>query len=162
MNPADLPLRDFHLPAPIGWWPLAPGWWALLSIGISILALSVWLWRRSKRPTVKKLAKRELCRLKIDPALSDTDRIRQLSILIRRICLSTYPRVESARLTGRDWLAFLDKILDERAFSEGPGKVLIDAPYRPDVEVDPEPLFRLCERWIDALPETAGPRTAAK
>ncbi|MCI0667112.1 MAG: DUF4381 domain-containing protein, partial [Methylococcaceae bacterium] len=60
---------------------------------------------------------------------------------------------EIARLTGKDWLQFLEKTLDEPAFSEGPGKALIDAPYRQDARVDCDPLFSLCERWIESLPE---------
>ncbi|MDH3546898.1 MAG: DUF4381 domain-containing protein, partial [Gammaproteobacteria bacterium] len=41
MNPEDIPLRDLHLPAEIGWWPLAPGWWLVITlalIGIVLLA----------------------------------------------------------------------------------------------------------------------------
>ena len=32
MDEKALPLRDLHLPEPIGWWPLAPGWWVILWI----------------------------------------------------------------------------------------------------------------------------------
>jgi Domain of unknown function (DUF4381) len=153
MDPTQLPLRDWHAPPPVGWWPIAPGWWIVLVSSLLFLALAIWLWRRLMRPTVKRIAKKELKRLRSDPNLSDSDRIRQLSILLRRICVSLYPRAETARLTGMDWLRFLERTLDEPLFSEGPGSVLVDAPYRRDVTIDHGPLFSLCERWIESLPE---------
>ncbi len=154
MDPSQLPLRDWHNPAAVGWWPIAPGWWIVLAFSLLLLAAAIWLWRRLTRPTVKKIAKNELKRLGSNPNLSDSDRIRQLSILLRRICVSIYPRSETARLTGKDWLRFLERTLDEPAFSEGPGSVLVDAPYRRDVKIDHDPLFLLCERWVESLPET--------
>ena len=110
--------------------------------------------QRLTRPSVKKLAKKELEQLNRVPDLSDSERVRQLSILIRRICISLYPRAETARLTGKVWLRFLDKPLGDTSFSEGAGKMLIDAPYRRDADLDSDSLFSLCERWIDALPVT--------
>lgn len=159
VDPTQLPLRDWHAPPAVGWWPLAPGWWILLISSILLLAVAVWLWRRMTRPSVKKLARKEIESLKYAQDLSDSDRTRELSVLIRRICLSVYPRPTIARLTGREWLKFLDQTLDEPSFSEGPGKVLIDAPYRQNADVDFESLLALCERWIEALPNTTAPGT---
>jgi Domain of unknown function (DUF4381) len=123
-------------------------------LSIVILAMAAWWWRRMTQPKVKKLARKELDRLRCDLELSNTDRVRQLSILLRRVCLSVYPRSETAWLTGNDWLRRLDETLDEPCFTEGPGRVLIDAPYQRNPEIDFEPLFALCERWIESLPET--------
>ena len=46
-----------------------------------------------------------------------------------------------AGLTGEDWLAWLDRGLDEPRFREGAGRKLIDLPYRDpaaagDVDID--------------------------
>ncbi|MGH8560167.1 MAG: DUF4381 domain-containing protein [Methylococcales bacterium] len=158
MDPSKLPLRDWHGPEAVGWWPPAPGWWIVLFAAILLGFAVVWLWRRLTRTSVKKLARKEFKCLRLNPDLSDTDRVRQLSILIRRICLSIYPRAEIAGLTGMNWLLILDKTLDEPSFSEGPGKVLLDAPYRRDAELDYESLFSLCERWIETLPESTATR----
>ncbi|MGH8476908.1 MAG: DUF4381 domain-containing protein [Methylococcales bacterium] len=153
MNPSELPLRNWHNPQSVSWWPPAPGWWIVSGSLILFSIMVFWLWRRTTRPSVKKLARKEFKSIRVNPDLSDSDRVRQLSMLIRRICLSLYPRAEVAALTGRNWLLFLEKSFDEPSFSEGPGKVLLDAPYRPDAELDFKPLFSLCERWIERLPE---------
>lgn len=149
--PPDLPLRDIHLPSPIGWWPPAPGWWLLL-FGIPALALlSFWLWRFLRRQTPKKLALRELDAI----ARSDAptlERTRQLAILLRRTCLSVYPREEVASLVGEAWLAFLDTPLKHKGFSEGAGRLLLDAPYRREAPADLDALFALCREWIKRLP----------
>ncbi|MGH8551015.1 MAG: DUF4381 domain-containing protein [Methylococcales bacterium] len=162
MDSSELPLRDWHEPTAVGWWPPAPAWWILMISSIFLLAAGLWLWRHLTRVTVRKLARKEMECLKQAPELSDSDRVQQLSILIRRVCLSVYPRSEIARLTGKEWLQLLDKTLDEPSFSEGPGKVLIDAPYRKDAGVDCESLFKLCERWIETLPESTAARFGSK
>ena len=71
MDPSQLPLRDWHSPAMVGWWPPAPGWWIVFVFGILLLAAVLWSWRRFTRPSVKKLAKRELERLRSDPERPD-------------------------------------------------------------------------------------------
>ena len=38
MQETPLPLRDLHLPAEVGWWPLAPGWWVLIAIVAALAA----------------------------------------------------------------------------------------------------------------------------
>lgn len=139
---------------------MAPGWWILLFSCILLAVLAIWLWRRVTRPTVKKLAKKELEHLKRVPELSNSEKVKQLSVLIRRICISLYPRSKTAWLTGNAWLQFLDQPLGDGSFSEGVGKILVDAPYRREVEIDSDSLFFLCERWIDALPETNVAATA--
>ena len=152
MDPSKIPLRDIHLPPPIGWWPPAPGWWLLLALAVMIIVGLLWLWRRLTRPDVRKTALQELKRLQDDHSLSTTERVGQLSILLRRISLSVYPHRESAGLVGAAWLRFLDQPLDSPRFSEGPGSILIDAPYRRDAEMDFDALCALCRQWIMALP----------
>jgi len=49
-DPSSIPLRDIHLPDPIGWWPPAPGWSIVL--GLLVLAsagLAFALWHRHRR-----------------------------------------------------------------------------------------------------------------
>jgi hypothetical protein len=117
------------------------------------LILLAWLWRFLRRKTVKKLALAELESI----AQSDVDareKIQQLAILMRRISLSVYPREEVASLVGGQWLAFLDGPLGNKSFSEGAGRLFIEAPYRREVQADLDALFALCREWVKHLPKS--------
>jgi len=151
----ELPLRDIHLPDPIGWWPLAPGWWILL-IGIPVLIFAlVWLWRFLRRKTPRKLALAELEAI-AKSAEDNRGQVRQIAILLRRTALSVYPRADVAGLVGEEWLDFLDNPLKRKDFSEGAGRLLIEAPYRREVDTDLDALFALCREWVKRLPKQAG------
>jgi hypothetical protein len=54
----------------------------------------------------------------------------RLSELLRRAMLAYAPRKEVAGLTGQAWLAWLDRGLDDRFFTEGAGRALKELPYR--------------------------------
>ena len=78
--------------------------------------------------------------------------VRELSILLRRLCVSIFPRTDSASLTGDRWLEFLDRPLTASRFTAGPGRILLDAPYRPRVPTEEiEPLLELCDDWLNHL-----------
>jgi hypothetical protein len=133
MDPEQIPLRDLHLPEAVGWWPLAPGWWvliALIAIGMLLLLRRAWIRWRHNAP--RRIALQELARLEgsyreaPNPVLLAT----RLSELLRRTMLAYAPRKEVAGLTGPEWLAWLDRGLDEKPFSEGPGRSLKELPYR--------------------------------
>ena len=153
-----LQLRDIHLPTPISWWPPAPGWWVLLGL-LVLCFLSIFMFRRiRKRRSVRVAALKALITISSDfEAQEDTQAlVKALSVLLRRICLSYFPRTEVAGLTGEAWLHFLDDCLDWQnapgRFSSDTGRVLITAPYQPNASVDGEKLLALCSTWIHALP----------
>lgn len=114
----ELPLRDIHLPAAVGWWPLAPGWWLLLAGLVALAGFSAWLWWFLSRQTVKKLALRELESIRTGDA-SAVDKVRQINILLRRVALSLHPREDVAGLVGAEWLAFLDRIVQKKTAAKG-------------------------------------------
>ncbi|WP_404358881.1 DUF4381 domain-containing protein [Methylotuvimicrobium sp. KM1] len=152
MNPQPLPLRDIHLPEPIGFWPPALGWW-LVALGVVILLVSmVWLIRRLTRKTALKSARRLLADLKQDPSLDPAEKVSRLSMLLRRVTISLASREQSAGLTGQAWLDYLDASLPDKPFSNGIGRQLIEIPYRNELppETDVSELFELCERWLKA------------
>ena len=133
MDPEQIPLRDLHLPEAVGWWPLAPGWWVLLVlVAAGLLILSWRAWIRWRHNAARRIALKELARLESsyreapNPVLLAT----RLSELVRRAMLAYAPRKEVAGLTGSEWLAWLDRGLDEKLFTEGPGRSLQELPYR--------------------------------
>ena len=155
-DPLELPLRDIHLPADISWWPPAPGWWALLGMIFMAVALYYWWCRRQARisRSAITLAKQELDLLQsqFENHADGRQLVVELSVLLRRLSISSFPREESASLTGDAWLEFLDLPLGDNSFSSGPGRILLEAPYRPEVKVEEvEPLIAVCRRWIDEL-----------
>lgn len=133
MDPEQIPLRDLHLPEAIGWWPPAPGWWLLAGVLLAALAwVLVRAWRRWRRERARRLALRELARLRRehrarpDPVALGA----RLSVLLRRTMLAYGARGEVAGLTGERWLEWLDRGLEDRPFSAGPGRSLAELPYR--------------------------------
>lgn len=133
MDPTELPLRDLHLPDPIGWWPLAPGWWVLIvlfAIGFAGLLYRAWQSYRFNAP--RRHAMRCLAAAEAE-YLSHRDPFRlgrQVSELLRRAMLAYAPRHEVAGLTGDAWLRWLDKGLSVPYFHTEGGKSLLQLPYR--------------------------------
>ena len=153
MDPNQLPLRDIHLPEAIGWWPLAPGWWILLVVFITGIIGLVFLWRKLTGKTVKKIARLELASLRNNMKLTTLEKVQALSVLLRRVCISSFPRNQAASLTGAAWLKFLDSHSKGQNFTQGAGKILVEAPYTRNINVDIECIFELCHDWIDNLPK---------
>jgi hypothetical protein len=133
MNPENLPLRDLHLPEPIGWWPFALGWWFLLAVAAAGFGWLLWrAWRRWRRAAVRRIALKELSRLATSYQQDGNTLLlaRQLSALTRRTMLAYAPRLDIAGLTGEAWLAWLDRGLQSPVFVAGPGRDLESLPYR--------------------------------
>ncbi|NCF71973.1 MAG: DUF4381 family protein [Gammaproteobacteria bacterium] len=133
MDPSELPLRDLHLPDPVGWWPLAPGWWFLIALAIAGIGwLLLKAWRHYQFNAPRRYAVRSLARVEADylthrnPVLLG----QQLSELLRRGMLAYAPRHEVAGLTGESWLAWLDRGLPVPYFHTEGGKSLLQLPYR--------------------------------
>ena len=147
MDPEQIPLRDLHLPEAIGWWPLAPGWWllmALAAVGIVFL-IRAWLKVRS-RSAARRFALRQLDEIvsKYEERKNPVEFGADLSELLRRTMLAYAPRLDVAGLTGEAWLQWLDSGLAQPVFSDGPGRQILELPYRrPDAEIAVADLDRL-------------------
>ncbi len=139
MNPEDLPLRDLHLPAMTGWWPLAPGWWVLGSLLVFFLVflirLGVRQWRHNaaRRWALQRLA---VIVSEFEQGANAVTLGKELSELTRRTMLAYASRDAVAGLTGEEWLAWLDRGLDDRPFSSGSGRILESLPYLDPQKVD--------------------------
>jgi hypothetical protein len=152
MEAHPLPLRDIHLPEAIGWWPPALGWWLLAILIPLLIALVVWLYKRITRKTAIKAAKKLLLQIKQDQQCDNSQKLKDISALIRRAAISTTTRDKCAGLTGQQWLAFLDQSMKSSPFTQGIGQLLANAPYQKSVptEQDINQLARLCEDWLNA------------
>lgn len=140
MNPTQLPLRDLHLPDPVGWWPPAPGWWVLAAIALAAVAWVVRRWLKDRaRARARRHALSELNRYVEDYSRHGNAVTlgADISELVRRTMLAYAPREEVAGLTGEAWLAWLDRDLERPVFREGEGRPLIEWPYRdPTADID--------------------------
>ena len=140
-----LPLRDLHLPEPVGWWPPAPGWWILLLILAGLVAYGLHrAYQRRQRNAARRAALRKLAHYQAE-YLEHRNPVmlgKQLSTLLRRGMLAYAPRGEVAGLTGDAWLQWLDRGMPLPYFHTEGGKSLLDLPYRnpqddcSDIDVD--------------------------
>ena len=168
MNPSipgatELELRDIHLPDAISWWPPAPGWWIIAGVLLLTLLLGYMAWKYYRSKALHRHIVAEIETIK-NNYLSDKKTyalIQSLSVLLRRSCISFYPRHETAGLTGEAWLRYLDNTYREKPsstdapFQLGVGKILASAPYMAEhntIDIDAEALLELCEKWLQAQP----------
>jgi cbb3-type cytochrome oxidase subunit 3 len=152
MESSQLPLRDIHLPEAIGWWPPALGWWLLAILIPLSIALMFWLYKRATRKTAIKAAKKLLLHIKQDKQCDTSQKLKELSALIRRVAISTTNRDKCAGLIGQQWLEFLDQSATGTPFTLGIGTLLANAPYQknPPTELEISQLISLCEDWLNA------------
>jgi hypothetical protein len=157
-DPASLDnLHDIVAMPPVSWWPLAPGWYALALLILLIAVLGGWRWfRRRRLNAYRRVALIELEALsrRTGSAHERKAALRKLPEILKRTALAAWPREEVAELTGKKWLAFLDRTAGTNAFSQGEGRILPELAYGgskffqalTDEEV--RTLTRLAERWI--------------
>lgn len=153
MNPLE-GLRDIQLPAPPGWWPPAPGWWLLALLVVAALALA-WrplrAWQRRRRLRRRLRDTLETLRTRAAHASERQAVLAELSTLLRRVALARHPREQVAGLVGDAWLRFLDETGGAGGFSNGPGRVLVRAPYKPVDDSDAAEVTALLDtarRWL--------------
>ena len=141
-------LRDIYVPPPPDWWPPATGWWLLLLIALAFLTWHAWQrWSGARRHRQLEHLLDELALA--DDRRADHQRLIRLSRLLRQIALHRFPRRQVASLTGTEWLRFLDTSGGAGGFTDGPGRVLADGPYRRRAtdRVDWPALARLVRAW---------------
>jgi hypothetical protein len=147
---AGLDLHDILAAPPPSFWPPAPGWWVLAAVLLAVLGFTgrrlFTAWRRRRR------VRHILYELDALATRSPNQMVViQVSTLLRRVALMRFARQEVAPLSGKDWLAFLDRTGGNGAFREGAGSVLATAPYvssRDGDNHDNEDLIALARQWI--------------
>ena len=160
-DPLDLPLRDIHLPDGVAFWPLAYGWWILIAVIIMTAIIAFIVYKRNQKARISAitLARVEFARITSEYQKSNETLmlVKEISILLRRLSISLFPRTEVASLTGEEWLVYLDRYVDGAPFTEGQGRMLVDAPYRQNVDTEElDTLIQQCHNWIEAVSQTRG------
>ena len=146
-------LRDVHMPDPISWWPPAFGWWMIMGLLLIGGSLIIWAWAYRQRTRPRRLALAQLKDVKLQYAAHSDDHwvVTQLSHLVRRVALATFPRSQVAGLSGQSWLHFLDTSGHTNQFSDGPGQALRSGPYQPQGPRAAAELIPVIERWIQQV-----------
>ena len=141
MTGAALPLRDVHMPPPPSWWPPAPGWWMLAAVAMVLfLGWAAWRWRKARR---RRLAGR-LFDQAVAAAATPAAQVAAISALLRRAARRVEPGADA--LDGDAWLAFLDRGLAQDPFRHGPGALLRDGAFRPEVDAQAVQALRVPAR----------------
>ncbi len=139
-------LRDIHLPDGVSWFPPAYGWFVLV-----LCVLLVWCGYRLFR--MWRLTSRKVYALKLLSAQTGLSPIiagRQISEILRRICVLRYPA--AAALVGEHWLQFLLNHTKDK-LSASAAELLLNAPYIPEnstrySRTELNELREFARRWI--------------
>ena len=98
-------LAPEHPPPLPDWWPPAPGWWIVAAMLVVLIAGAVIWWRRPRR-RLRRVALRELRRIRsADADVALTAQVVQN--LLRRYALAAFGADRAARLSGEAWLRFV-------------------------------------------------------
>ena len=156
-------LRDIHLPPAVSWWPPAIGWWLLLLITVSLVAAAVcWMRKRKARQDKSVVYSRRdivdaamLEFAQLQAAIQNGGNVKTvvtaLSRLLRRSAVQLAEKPSDvAGLTGEAWLLWLDAQWHADGFCAGVGRQLIEAPYRPEGDLDIEAVCIVCRDWLEA------------
>ena len=124
---SGLVLRDVHVPPAPPWWPPAPGWW----IAFALVAAALLAWRlRGAYGARRRRRAAAWFDAQVATASTPAQRLSVASELLRRAARTRQPNAD--RLDGEAWLALLDR--GDGAFMRGPGRLLLDGPFRADVD----------------------------
>ena len=139
--PALSKLHDFYQPAPPSWMPQTIGWYVLLGV---LVALALFGAIRGLRSWIRNRYRREALRE------IETAAVVQLSEILKRVAMVTWPRNHVASLTGQAWTRFLADSSGLNGFDSAPGEhiemiALINAPGTPQEQ---QRLKQLASEWV--------------
>lgn len=124
-------LEDVTTPEAVSYIPQTSVWYVLAAVLLLILSATSWrLAAKYRASRYRREALAVLMEIERQSATNSHSEA-QVAALLRRTALSAYPRASVASLHGETWLVFLDHCYGGKDFSDGPGRVIADAPYLP-------------------------------
>lgn len=165
MSPALESMHPLLYPeAPSSWYKamlLSYGW--LLPVIVLLCLLLLILLKHKHRSTAARAAAGEPAS-QLAEALQQLEQLprphqdeqagpwlQQLNLLLKRFCAVRYPDVASHRLSGREWLAFLDSRCPAAGLTHW--MILVQGSYLPDCQLSQaqvEGLHAAVSRWMSA------------
>ena len=157
-------LHEILLPDPVSWMPQTIGWYAIF--GLFLLVSGWWIYGRLRRFQKNRYRRLALAGLAIiEEELQQPERrakaLGEIPVLLKWTALKAFPRSDVAGLSGEKWLAFLDKTMGGKDFTEGVGRLLPELAYAPAPgianlsEEKINSLLRLTRRWIEGHERTS-------
>ena len=145
-----LELRDIHLPADPGYWPLAPGWWILIVI---VLILAYFLFKKIAKirqtKHINNLMQQEL--LTVRESYKKHDNKHQLAVdistLLNRFVIHVLKDSRASSLTGDAWIAYLNSRVQTQVFDDFKNE-LTQAQYQKKVDFDVSRLFATVKNYF--------------
>ena len=137
-------------PPDICWWPQTAGWWWLGALLAGFALHRGWkLLRRWYRNRYRREAADRLQRL-ASAADSDT-LVSEINRLLKLTAMAAFSREQVARLSGDEWVAFLNSQCPSAPFSPEQGRLLALASYTGEA-VEPGPgkqLLAASVAWVE-------------
>ncbi|GAB2564746.1 DUF4381 domain-containing protein [Dyella jejuensis] len=146
--PAQLALRDIHLPPAPSWWPPAPGWWVscgVLCVALALASLAYRRRRRRRRWREQVLA--EIPQLAMRHAGDDAAYATSLHQLLRRAARRY--ATDAHHVQGASWRQVLAQVPVDTATLDTL-MALETRMYRPQADLDRQAAQAAVHRWLQA------------
>ena len=150
-------LHEIVLPEPVSWMPQTIGWYVVF--GLILLVAGWWVYGRLRRLRANRyrrfaLAELAVIKQEIQQPEKRAKALAEIPVLLKRTALAAFPRSDIAGLSGEKWLAFLDKTLGGKDFTENEGRLLPELAYAPMSRISTGSdetvgkLLQLVRQWI--------------
>ena len=150
-------LHEILLPDAVNWVPQTIGWYVIF--GLVLFVTGYWVYgrlQRFRRNRYRRLALTELAFIEreLQQPEGRAKALAEIPVLLKQTALAAFPRSEVAGLSGDRWLAFLDKTMGGKDFTEGEGRLLPELAYAPVSRISNIPgetigkLLQIVRHWI--------------
>jgi len=159
-----LQLRDIHLPADPGYWPLAPGWWLLIVLVlITVYFLVKKLNKMRQRKHTIQLLQSKLSQLRenYNQHKSKHRLAVEISDLLKRFVRHVLNDSQATALSGKEWINYLNKLSNSEVFTEFKQE-LTQAQYSPNIDYDVSKLVAQVKNFFPIAIDTKSRNSVTK